>query len=295
MIWGLSSAKTAADDRLGIVMLAALLLAAILAAWRNDRISSRAATASLALVMLLELGNITTYSYPPRSQPGSLLKALAEHADIAAFLGDQYEPVRVQIDSNVIHYNFGDWYGIDHLGGYLASLTENVYRVFASARVQMMYATNFYIVKQPIRPDQVEVFTSRTRVKVNRNPGAFPRAWTVHDALTIKHDGEIAPLLEAASFDARRQTFVKETPPELEKCQAEETVSLLERQSSRVLLEANLKCRGMVIVADTFFPGWVATVDGQNRPIYEAYGFLRGVVVEAGQHRIEIRYRPKQV
>ena len=53
-------------------------------------------------------------------------------------------------------------------------------------------------------------------------------------------------------------------------------MSLLERQSSRVLLEANLKCRGMVIVADTFFQGWVATVDGQNRPIYEAYGFLRG-------------------
>ena len=184
-----------------------------------------------------------------------MLKELAEHADIAAFLGDQYEPVRVQIDSNIIHYNFGDWYGIDHLGGYLASLTANVYRVFASTRVKMMYATNFYIGKQPIRPDQVEVFTSRSGVKVYRNPGAFPRAWTVHDALTIKHDGEIAPLLEAASFDARRQTFVNGTPPELEKCQAEETVSLLERQSSRVLLEANLKCRGMVIVADTFFPG----------------------------------------
>ena len=70
---------------------------------------------------------------------------------------------------------------------------------------------------------------------------------------------------------------------------------LLERQASRVLLDANLKCRGMVIVADTFFPGWVATVDGQNRPIYEAYGFLRGVVVEAGPHRIEMRYRPKPV
>ena len=63
-------------------------------------------------------------------------------------------------------------------------------------------------------------------------------------------------------------------------------MSLLERQSSRVLLEANLKCRGMVIVADTFFPGWVATVDGQNHPIYEAYSFLCGVVVEAGPNHL---------
>ena len=51
----------------------------------------------------------------------------------------------------------------------------------------------------------------------------------------------------------------------------------------------------MVIDADTYFPGWVATVDGQPAPVYEAYGFLRGVVVEAGAHRIEMRYRPKSV
>src|SRR2546426_7510390 len=162
--------------------------------------------------MLLELGNVTTYRFPPQGQAKFLLKKLAEHADITAFLRDQSEPVRAQIDSNDVNYN-------------PASLTTNVYKVFTGIREQMMYSTNFYIGEQPSRPDQVEVFTSRSGVKVYRNPDAFPRAWTVHDALTIKHDGEIAPLLEAASFDARRQTFVKETPPELEKCQAEETVS----------------------------------------------------------------------
>ena len=70
---------------------------------------------------------------------------------------------------------------------------------------------------------------------------------------------------------------------------------MVERQSGLVSLKANLKCRGMVIDADTYFPGWVATVDGQPAPVYEAYGFLRGVVVEAGAHRIEMRYRPKSV
>jgi len=70
---------------------------------------------------------------------------------------------------------------------------------------------------------------------------------------------------------------------------------LLERQSGRVGIDADLKCRGMVIDADTFFPGWVATVDGRPAPVYEAYGFLRGVVAEAGPHRIELRYRPKSV
>jgi hypothetical protein len=38
---------------------------------------------------------------------------------------------------------------------------------------------------------------------------------------------------------------------------------VVERQSGLVSLKANPKRRGMVIDADTYFPGWVATVDGQ--------------------------------
>jgi uncharacterized membrane protein YfhO len=51
----------------------------------------------------------------------------------------------------------------------------------------------------------------------------------------------------------------------------------------------------MVVLSETFFPGWKATVDGRAVPIYEADGALRGVVVEAGLHRIDIRYRPISV
>ena len=51
----------------------------------------------------------------------------------------------------------------------------------------------------------------------------------------------------------------------------------------------------MVIAGETYSPGWQATVDGRRVRIYEAYSALRGVVVDAGRHRIEMRYRPKSV
>jgi uncharacterized membrane protein YfhO len=51
----------------------------------------------------------------------------------------------------------------------------------------------------------------------------------------------------------------------------------------------------MVILSDTWFPGWHATVDGKPARIYEAYGVLRGVVVERGSHIIEMAYRPASV
>ena len=56
-----------------------------------------------------------------------------------------------------------------------------------------------------------------------------------------------------------------------------------------------MACRGMVILADTAYPGWAATVDGQPAKIYEPYGALRGVVVEKGSHVIEMKYRPTSV
>ena len=141
--------------------------------------------------MLLELGNVTTYRFPPQGQAKFLLKKLAEHADIAAFLRDQSEPVRAQIDSNDVHYN-------------PASLTTNVYKVFTGIREQMMYSTNFYIGKQPSRPDQVEVFTSRSGVKVYRNPDAFPRAWTAHEAMAVESEDRMGVALESEAFDPRR-------------------------------------------------------------------------------------------
>ncbi len=52
----------------------------------------------------------------------------------------------------------------------------------------------------------------------------------------------------------------------------------------------------VVILTDTFFPGWSATVDGKRAKIERAYGVVRGVVVESGSfHTIEMRYRPVSV
>jgi hypothetical protein len=159
----------------------------------------------------------------------------------------------------------------------------------------MMYAINYYIGRKPNSPEQVDVFTGRSGIKVFRNPSAFPRTWIVHEALPIQRDDQVGSLLDSPELAPHSQTFLRGTVPALTKCQEPEPAVLRERSSTRVLIEADLKCRGMVIDSDTFFPGWEATVDGRPATLYEAYGFLRGVVVEAGPHRIEMRYRPKSV
>ena len=57
-------------------------------------------------------------------------------------------------------------------------------------------------------------------------------------------------------------------------------------------INADLRCRGLLVVSETFYPGWEAYVDGKPQPVYEVFGALRGVVLDAGSHRVEMRNRP---
>jgi uncharacterized membrane protein YfhO len=56
-----------------------------------------------------------------------------------------------------------------------------------------------------------------------------------------------------------------------------------------------MRCRGMLVLSESWYPGWVARVDGTERPVLETFGALRGVVVDGGEHSIDLVYRPVSV
>ena len=47
-----------------------------------------------------------------------------------------------------------------------------------------------------------------------------------------------------------------------------------------------------LVLADTDYPGWHASVDGVDTPIYRANLNFRAVQVDAGQHDVRFEYRP---
>lgn len=48
----------------------------------------------------------------------------------------------------------------------------------------------------------------------------------------------------------------------------------------------------LVVVAEAWFPGWTATVDGRPARVVEADGAFLGVAVGPGDHTVELTYRP---
>ena len=297
LVLGMTHVEKALDlDRIAAGAYYGLLLAALLYAWRRGHLSPRASLTCLVLLLALQAGLETGFSWPHRDRPSEYLKKMSENSDIVAFLRAQLRFVRLEVNDQEIPYNFNDWHGIDTFNGYLASLVDNVGEVQGDYRARMMAGANFWIGSKPLRENQQQLFVGASGIKVYSNPEAFPESWIVHQAVGIAHKAVLDNLQKYDLSQLRRLTFVRDvTPPVLEKCAASDWSEVTVRTSQRVRIEAALSCTGMVILDDAYYPGWVATVDGRSAPIYEAYGFLRGVVAPAGRHRIEMRYRPKSV
>lgn len=286
-----------ADDRWIITALCALLAAGLMAAWRAGAISGRAGSALAIGLVLFELGNVTDFNLAtadPKTHP--YLYKLAAHFDLARYVRAQGEPARIYYDGKAIPYNIGDWYGLEAFDAYAASVPSSLWMFdLFSPRVQDILGIRYYFGPSAQRTDLKEVFEGASGLKVFENPKAFPRVWAVHEAREVADAREARATLSDPGFDARRNVFlIWQQPPKLETCEGDE-VWMPHHEPSYLTIRATMRCRGMVILTDTWFPGWRATVDGHAVRIEKAYGAFRGVVVDAGDHTIEMRYRPWSV
>jgi membrane protein YfhO len=282
------------DDRLGIAVPVSLLLAAIIRLRSIQAITPTSAAVWILGLVLLELGNISGYVFRHREEDNSFIARLSQHQDVAQFLRDQPGPVRVEVDDQEVPYNFGDWFGIHHFGGYLASMSTNVAQVQGLKKARRMFAVNYRVAKTPSSPDQQSLFEGSSGVKVFRMPDPYPRVWTVHSVETLPDRKQAPARIDSPAFDPLRTVLLTETAPALEACEGG-SASMIGLDTHRLSADVDLPCRGMVIFSETWAPGWQATVDGKSASVYEANTFLRGVIVEGGKHRVTLVYRPKSV
>jgi hypothetical protein len=59
-----------------------------------------------------------------------------------------------------------------------------------------------------------------------------------------------------------------------------------------VSIETQAAAPVLLVLADTHYPGWAATLDGTPVPILRVDHTYRGVILAAGSHQVEFHYRP---
>lgn len=284
------------EDSFIMAGLVALLATALYMARSRGYISGSVAVAAALCLVFTELGNGSAAVYRPRNPaPGqSFLPDLTRFGRVSQFLRAQPQPVRVYATQVTDAFNLGDWDGIETLNGFGAGVTANTFSLdWPSVRIQNLWGVNYALAgpKQTPPPDQQVVFRDSGGISVLKNDNAFPRAWLVHNIATAPSSEELSAIMNDPSIDLRTTAVMTGAAPVLAACAAGEA-GVAKQTANTVTVNARVACRGMLILADTYYPGWTAQVDGRAAPIYEVDGALRGVVLEAGAHRIVFRFRP---
>jgi hypothetical protein len=129
------------------------------------------------------------------------------------------------------------------------------------------------------------------------NPNAVPRAFVTYRASTAPPTAELLATLSRDDFDPLARSWVEGDAPLPADAgdRHGHPVRIVEDGERAVELEATLEQPGLVVLADAYYPGWQATVDGTPATILPTNHLFRGVVTPAGTHRIRFEYRPASV
>lgn len=131
------------------------------------------------------------------------------------------------------------------------------------------------------------------------NPFAMPRAFVTYRARSAPSTvDETLAQLSGADFDPMAESLVEgpvpfemagDAPPR------GTAATFLRDDETVVEVETTATRPGLLVLADTFYPGWRATIDDATAPIVATNYLFRGVPVPAGTHRVRFEYRPWSV
>ena len=139
------------------------------------------------------------------------------------------------------------------------------------------------------------VYDNGTPVRVYRNPNVLPRAFMVYRAEVVENAAQSLARITDGTFDFRRTVVLEEPPVGWIEAPAEDDTSavlITDYLPNRVSIQVETAENGLLVLTDTFAPGWKAKIDGQKTKIYVANHAFRAVVVPAGTHHIEFVYQP---
>lgn len=119
-----------------------------------------------------------------------------------------------------------------------------------------------------------------------------PRVYVVSEAEVFSEPIRIVGRLAATQFDPLRKVILEEAVPTETRGDFKGRAEIVRYENQRVQIQTSLNGPGILVLADSYYPGWRAYVNGSEERILRANLFFRGVPLAAGEHVVEFRYEP---
>lgn len=233
--------------------------------------------------------------------------------ELTRFLEAQEHPCRTGVSEAYIIDGVMPNYGIEEWGGYDGLYPERIIRYQQELgmdvwdKMEPFAAIQYYVNDpkfEPVFPleklleeDRLTLAATCDGLDVYENSGAMRRAFLVPNLEVIPNVEELFARMKDPTYDPRRavvtesgpQTYL---PPSQRGESGEGETAILEYTPNRVRVQYTADRPSVLVLADAFYPGWYASVDGEPLELFPAYYAFRGAVVPAGSNVVEYTYRP---
>jgi hypothetical protein len=162
-------------------------------------------------------------------------------------------------------------------------------------RLSVSYLISDRVEPEPPWPVMAEGISNGSKFVIQRNPSALPRAYVVPRA-TVVPEGELLALSYLRETDPRESVVMNDDPlgqlaPGAR--QSFKAAAWTSIDPDHRLLEVTTEAPGLLVVADSWMPGWTARVDGLPVPILRGNHAQRVIPLHhPGRHTIAMDYWP---
>jgi hypothetical protein len=123
----------------------------------------------------------------------------------------------------------------------------------------------------------------------------WPRAQVVGRVVAASTSSEAIAAVEDPDFDPTRDVVIEgmasPMPVWVDAEDGRATAKIVEYRPLRVRVEVESPAAGMLMLNDVWYPGWRATVNGAEAPVYRANGAFRVVPVAAGRSEVTFTFQ----
>jgi hypothetical protein len=128
---------------------------------------------------------------------------------------------------------------------------------------------------------------------IHRNPRVLPRARLMGRPVYASTQSAAAAEVERLGPEMRERLIVEDPGRPLSaSAEVSGTAQITTDMPERVVVETESASAAYLVLADTFDPGWSATVDGNPAPIRPAYVAFRAVALPPGTHTVVFTHCP---
>lgn len=129
-------------------------------------------------------------------------------------------------------------------------------------------------------------------VRLHRIEAHYPRAWIAHQVVVAEGDAALGWLADPG-FDPFAVVVMDHDPGmDFSSTDGESHVAVTEYRPERIIVETESDGAGVLVLSEWYYPGWVATVDGESVPIERVNAAQRGVLLAEGAHTVTFMFRP---